>query len=242
MKFRVPFRSDDLAVECDISKKENLVLPRSNVENWKRLQDQNYFENHPCYKGLVDKGDSECELIESFLPISKSLKVVVIGCGYGRESLHIAKRCNWVYGIDVSNVILGKAKTYLTANGVSNFTPVLTDKYPTEIPDGIDLVFSIVVMQHITRDLVEDYFRVLSPKLSRGGRFVVQFLEHLDSWGEKDAQLNDYEPSVSWTTAELAALCERSGLRLEQVRTILATKTALWHWLFAGPETNPSAR
>jgi hypothetical protein len=67
-----------------------------------------------------------------------------------------------VYGIDVSEKILAKAVQFTSENGVKNFTPVLAESFKEEIPDGVDIVFSIVVMQHLTRDLVEDYFRSLA--------------------------------------------------------------------------------
>jgi cyclopropane fatty-acyl-phospholipid synthase-like methyltransferase len=71
-----------------------------------------------------------------------------------------------VYGIDMSSVILAKAVRHLAERSIINFTPILADRYKTDIPDGIDLVFSIVVMQHLTRDLVADYFGSLAKNLS----------------------------------------------------------------------------
>jgi hypothetical protein len=57
---------------------------KSNLEFWVKLQEHDYFENHPCYKGLRDdlSGDT-CEIIEAFTPLFRHMNVVVIGCGYG---------------------------------------------------------------------------------------------------------------------------------------------------------------
>lgn len=208
---------------------------RSNVEFWKQLQEGGYFENHPCYNGLVDMGDSECTVIEWFLPLSKDMNAVVIGCGYGRETAHIAQRVGRVHGIDVSPTILAKAVGYLGEKGITNFIPVEAEMYRHVIPKGIDLVFSIVVMQHLTRDLVRDYFRGLGAKLNARGRIVVQFLEEIGVERHIEAELKVYEPSVSWTIPEIVALCRDSGLRMEQARSYLATETALWHWICAAP-------
>jgi SAM-dependent methyltransferase len=208
---------------------------RSNVEFWKQLQERDYFETHPCYNGLVDMGDSECGVIEWFLPLSKDMNAVVIGCGYGRETVHLAKRIAHVYGIDVNSTILTKAVQYLGENGVTNFTPVEAQKYRHMIPQGIDLVFSIVVMQHLTRDLVRDYFAGLGSLLKPGGRMVIQFLEDLGAHRQTEAELKAYEPSVSWTIPEIVELCRHAGLRMELARTYLATETALWHWISASP-------
>jgi cyclopropane fatty-acyl-phospholipid synthase-like methyltransferase len=212
---------------------------RSNVENWKEMQDRNYFESHHLYKGLVDlRGDFDCQVIEWFLPLMAHMTVVVIGCGYGREIAHIAPRVDRVYGIDVSEVILQKAMKYLCSKAVGNFTGVLADDYEDAIPNDVDLVYSIVVMQHLTRDLVRNYFSTLGKKLSREGRMIVQFLEDFDPNADpvKDAELRTYEPSVSWTLPQIAALVReaRAGLKLQFARSYLATPTALWHWVCIG--------
>ncbi len=206
---------------------------RSNVEHWKRLQHDGYFETHPCYKGIREfGGDDEVALVEQFVPLSPDMIMIVIGCGYGRETLKFATRVRKVYGIDVSPTILNKAAAFLSQRGVTNFTPVTAESYKDTIPSGIDLVFSIVVMQHLTRDLVLDYFQTLANKLSDRGCFVVQFLELMLDGAPKDAELQVYEPSVSWTTRELFDLAKNAGLQFVAVRTHLATPTAVWHWAF----------
>lgn len=206
------------------------MIMRSNVEYWKEMQAEGYFENHPCYRGLVDMGDSECHVISWFTPLTADMRVVVIGCGYGRESLHIARRVGHVYGIDVSEVILDKARLYTRQNGVYNFTPVLADTYRYEIPSKIHIVFSIAVMQHITRDLAKDYVQTLGPRLTENGRMVIQFLEELEADLEADAELRRYEPSVSWNPRQIVQLARSAGLEVDQIRSIPATPAALWHW------------
>jgi cyclopropane fatty-acyl-phospholipid synthase-like methyltransferase len=205
---------------------------RSNVEYWQQLQSQDYFENHPYYKGLTDFCPGELSLIQSFLTLTADMKVVVIGCGYGRESAHIAPHVKWLYGIDVNDVILTKAVGYLSGRSVTNFTPVRVDRYKELVPNDIDLVFSVVVMQHITRDLVADYFSSLSEKLKTGGTMLIQFVEHFGETIEKDAELRTYEPDVTWTLPELLTLCRSCGLTFS-ARSVEATPTAMWHWVHA---------
>jgi cyclopropane fatty-acyl-phospholipid synthase-like methyltransferase len=205
---------------------------RSNLEFWQKLQNDGYFDSHPYYLGLINSNRGEIANIEAFRPLTSDMIVVVIGCGYGRETAYIAPRVNQVYGIDVNAVVLSKAVHYLAERSITNFTPVLADRYKTDIPDGVDLVFSIVVMQHLTRDLVEDYFVSLAKKLKFGGAMVIQFLEDCGDWKQIDAELKAYEPSVTWTLPELAALCRACGL-VFNARSIQATDTCLWHWLYA---------
>lgn len=211
---------------------------RSNVEHWKEMQAQSYFENHPCYHGLRDfSGLDDVSIINTFTKLDSTMKAAVIGCGYGRETAYIAPQVARVYGIDVSPLILDKAVRYLGERGIANFTPVLAEAYKSEIPAGLDFVFSIVVMQHLTRDLVFDYFEALGQKLKPNGLFVVQFLEDLEPGpANVDAELRVYEPSVTWTIAQLHELTRRSKLTFKEVRTYQVTGTALWHWAcFAKP-------
>jgi SAM-dependent methyltransferase len=215
---------------ADASKPTTL---RSNVEQWKQLQDLDYFENHPCYMGLRDFDQSTCATIETFTPLAPEMNVVVIGCGYGRETAHIAPRVRHVWGIDVSQKILDKAQKYLTDRGVTNFTPALSDSYKTDIPAKIDLVFSIVVMQHLTRDLVVDYFKHLGEKLNPKGRILVQFVEDFMATDE-DADLRAYEPSINWTPRQILELSQTCKLKFIEVRTKQVTPTALWHWALLG--------
>lgn len=204
---------------------------RSNVDYWKQLQDKNYFETHPCYNGFRDLGDDVTSNIGRFLKLSPEMRVVVIGSGYGRESAYIAPQVGHIYGIDVNETISRKAGTYLAERNITNFSGILADQYDELIPDGIDLVFSIVVMQHLTRDLVRDYFRNLGRKLKPNGVFVVQFLEELfDDVAQADAELRAYEPSISWTARQITELAQHADLRLVEIRTSLVTPTALWHW------------
>ena len=204
---------------------------RSNLDCWKAMQEAEYFEKHPCYPGVSEfGGEGEVAMIQNFHPLDHDTQLVVIGCGYGRETLKIASLVGRVYGIDVSKTILDKAVSFLHERGVRNFVPVLAEEYKTMIPYSIDVVFSIVVMQHLTRDLVLDYFCNLSERLSASGTFVIQFLEHLDEYGQQDAELRVYEPSVTWSVPQLVQLSRAASLSLVEVRSSLATPSALWHW------------
>jgi SAM-dependent methyltransferase len=208
-------------------------LLRSNLQNWVALQERDYFEGHIYYGGLRDLGGDTTALIERFVKLTPKMRVAVIGCGYGRETVHIAPRVAHVFGIDVSDRIMRKASEFLLARGIHNFTPILAQRYEHDVPDGLDLVFSMIVMQHLTRDLVRDYFTKLGRKLCQSGSFVVQFLEELLEGVESaDAELRDYEPSVSWTVTQLEQLARLSNLTFREVRTYKVTETALWHWVW----------
>lgn len=204
------------------------------LDHWRAIQDRGYFENHPAYSGMREFGSDEgLAAIEMFRPLAATDKVVVIGCGYGRESQGIAKRCANVWGIDVTVGILRKAVDYLAERGVRNFTPVLASHYERNIPTGIDVVFSLVVMQHLPPNFVEQYFLILSAKLKPAGAFIVQFIEDLAGEEGSQAIPSDVgEPSVSWTCRQLVGLADKSGLIVNEVRTIRVAEQTLWHWIY----------
>jgi SAM-dependent methyltransferase len=209
---------------------------KSNLVHWQKLQDKSYFERHSTYKGLVDLRivdvpDAECGVIEWFYPLTGNEKVVVIGCGYGRESVHIARRVAHVWGIDVSQRILDKAVRYTRQHDVANFTTVLAENFSTTIPGGIDIVFSIVVFQHITRDLARNYLSLLGRKLAPTGKMVIQFLEDLDATPGNDADLRVYEPAVSYNVRQVVQMSLSLGLRLEGARSYMVSSNQLWHWV-----------
>jgi cyclopropane fatty-acyl-phospholipid synthase-like methyltransferase len=204
---------------------------RSNIAQWQAMQENDYFENHPFYNGFPDLGDDDCKIIEWFTTLRDTTIAVVIGCGYGRESIHIARRVRVVYGIDVSNRILDKAVTHTRANGVLNFTPVLAEDFAEEIPNGIDLVFSIVVFQHLTRDLAKNYLAILCKKLSEDGEMVIQFCDDFDA-PDDDARLEVYEPSICYNVRQIAEMAQAAGLKLIQARSYMATDRAIWHWAY----------
>jgi cyclopropane fatty-acyl-phospholipid synthase-like methyltransferase len=206
---------------------------RSNLAFWQELQEGDYFEHHRCYGGLVDLDDDTAAAIAPLVTLRPDMKVVVIGCGYGRETAHLAPLVDHVFGIDVSLRILDKAVAYLGARGVSNFTPVLAEEYRERIPPGIDLVFSVVVMQHLTRDLVRDYCATLGARLAPDGVMLLQFMERPQ--GEPaDADLRAYEPAVSWTLPQIAALARDAGLHLIEARSSLVMPDAFWHFALVG--------
>lgn len=208
---------------------------RSNLEVWKRLQNDGYFEKHPCYKGIADFGGQEAvQAIEWFVSLRADMKIAVIGCGYGRETLKLAPLVQRVYGIDVSKTILDKAIAYLSERNITNFTPVLAESFAQTIPSGLDLVFSIVVMQHLTRDLVRNYFVELGNKLIPGGGFVIQFLDEasVDYRATDAPEKSGGEPSISWSSWQLVELSRAAKLTLVEIRTQLVTDNALWHWAY----------
>ena len=114
-------------------------------------------------------------LEESGLPLSGEERVLEIGCGIGRMTVPLARRFRAVVGVDVSEVMVRRAREALaahpnaraeTGNGVD--LAGLDDA-------SFDLVFSYLVLQHVPEaSIVRGYLTEIARVLRPGGAFHVQ--------------------------------------------------------------------
>jgi SAM-dependent methyltransferase len=106
--------------------------------------------------------------------LDPSAEILEIGCGVGRLLVPLAGRVAVAHGVDISSVMIGKAKEY--AADAPNVKTALTDgSFAHLANESLDFVFSFIVFQHIPdrapiRRYVEEAERVLKP----GGVFRFQ--------------------------------------------------------------------
>ena len=99
--------------------------------------------------------------------LDPSAEILEIGCGVGRLLVPLAERVAVAHGVDISPVMIGKAKEY--AAGAPNVKTALTDGSLAHLEnESLDFVFSFIVFQHIPgrapiRRYVEEAMRVLKP-------------------------------------------------------------------------------
>ena len=215
---------------------EQKYPPKSNVENWKNLQKNGYFDNHVHYKmpeGLKWQG-IDLNIIEKYMTLKPDTTVAIIGSGYGRESALFSPRVAQIYGIDVDLGILQRSVQELTLKGVTNFIPVVFDDWKEQVPNDIDLVYCFTVFQHLTKYLVRDYLENFYSKLAPGGHFICQFMGSPQT-GSYDAMCVDYEPHVSWTPKEIESTFAQVGLKLKHFDQVLHNKEegVYWYWVHA---------
>ena len=211
---------------------------KSNVELWQILQERDYFETHPCYRredGSLNVDGDDDKIIARYLRLEDKRRVAVIGCGFGRETAVIAPKVGHVWGIDVSPLILEKATAYLGAKGVTNFTPVLAERWKKDLPADLDLVYSFIVFQHLTRDLVRDYILNMPAKLGPKGEVVCQFADM--TYGTGDAGLeHPHEPSVRWNREAIEALMRDAGLAVLHLDRQVIPDHGDWWWAHCGKQ------
>uniref|UniRef100_I2Q7M2 Cyclopropane-fatty-acyl-phospholipid synthase n=1 Tax=Desulfovibrio sp. U5L TaxID=596152 RepID=I2Q7M2_9BACT len=209
---------------------------KSNLEHWKALQADGYFDKHLCYRdahGNLSGFSEDDHIIARFLPLEGNARVAVIGCGFGRDAAAIAPKVGHVWGIDVSPALLDRAVTFVAARGLNNFTPVLAERWKEDLPGDLNLVYSVVVFQHLTRDLVRDYVCHMPTKLAPDGHMLCQFADTV--YGTDDVDLTrPYEPSVRWNRRDIEELATEANLRLKRLERQEIPDHGDWWWaLFA---------
>jgi SAM-dependent methyltransferase len=134
------------------------------------------------------------QILRTHMPSLFGKTALEIGCGSGRITKTLAYAFSTVYAVDISSVMLEKAKNFVRADNVNY---IESDGQSVPVPEGIiDLAFSYIVYQHFpSRESILNSFRGVQKALKGGGLFKVQIrgLEHADSrhwsWGPSyDAQ------------------------------------------------------
>lgn len=212
----------------------------TNVAVWQRLHEEGYFDRHPRYAGRLRHGGDDIEWIGRFVALQPHWRVMVIGAGYGRESALIAPHVRRVYAVDVGGVVLNAMRAYLHERRVTNVVPLHAEAWEGELREEIDLVYSLVTFQHLSRDLVRAYVLGLRAWLAPRGQCVVQFLDSPTCSADADPGAV-HEPSVRWTPDEIRALIAGAGFTLYALVTEAVGHDDprpgphWWHWAHFGP-------
>jgi 2-polyprenyl-3-methyl-5-hydroxy-6-metoxy-1,4-benzoquinol methylase len=97
------------------------------------------------------------------------------GCGWGRLALPLAERCEHVFGVEVSQLVLGEAERIAAEANVTNVEWLQTDRLE-ELRGRYDLVISVLVFQHIAVAEGERLFSTLVGGLRPGGVGAIELV------------------------------------------------------------------
>ncbi len=88
------------------------------------------------------------------------------GCGVGRLVVALAKTCQRVVGVDVSDHMLAEARAQCESRGLTNVRFVKGDDDLSQVREKFDLVHSFLVMQHIPTARGERLFERLVERMN----------------------------------------------------------------------------
>jgi SAM-dependent methyltransferase len=191
-------------------------------EDWDRRasEDAEAFIYTGDANDFVRSGEANYnQLLRPYLPIllqgrrAGDCRVVEIGCGIGRMTDWLARAFGFVDAIDVSPVMVNRARQRLAqypniafhvGNG-ADLVPIADH--------SADLVFSYIVFQHIpSREAIEGYVRDAARVLKEGGAF--KFQVNGDQSPAYAAHPRDTWLGEVFSESEVTAMLATAGLTL----------------------------
>lgn len=170
-------------------------------------------------------GEADCQaLIAPHL--TPDLTVLDLGCGVGRVALYVAPLCKQLWAVDASSGMLTMARERLSGRDNVRFALCLDTRVPSVPSATVDLVYSILVLQHLEKEdaflLMRDVLRMLAP----GGRALLMFpnilsddyLESFIQCAEKGRTAidNSARPHF-YTPAEVDRIVRAAGFRSVEI-------------------------
>jgi ubiquinone/menaquinone biosynthesis C-methylase UbiE len=152
-------------------------------EDW---SDEEFFESGRTWIQLYVAPD--LPLISGGRPAS-DLRVLELGCGAGRMTRGLSEIFRFVKAVDVSPVMIDKARTALSDCHSVRVRVTYGTALPMFPDNEFDFIFSAIVFQHIPRkSIIRNYIREASRLLRRGCVFKFQVegvrikKRHTDTW------------------------------------------------------------
>ena len=108
---------------------------------------------------------------------SKSKKIAILGCGYSKDSLFLAKRGHKVYSIDFASKPIEYLNHLKNKNDLDNLFPVQEDifKLNREYYNFFDIVVEYTCFCAIDTKRRSQYAELVSDILNQNGKFIALF-------------------------------------------------------------------
>ena len=108
-------------------------------------------------------------------PSFRPTRALDFGCGVGRLAIPLARICQSVVGVDVSEPMLAEARRNSLELGAHNISFVSGNDSLSAISGDFDLVNSLIVFQHIPPPRGEAILKKILGRLRDGGIGILQF-------------------------------------------------------------------
>jgi SAM-dependent methyltransferase len=129
---------------------------------------------------FYESGQADIRRVEGYLSrngrkLPRDGVCVDYGCGLGRVTLWLARRCKRVIAVDVSEAHLRIARRELAARGVNNVEfRLLRRRDDLAMLRGADLFHSVIVLQHNPPPIIADILQFALNGLNKGGAAFFQ--------------------------------------------------------------------
>ncbi len=171
--------AQDMKSQWQLMAKEN---PFFGITSWPEFEDLSEID----FKYFCKIGEIHAKNIMGKVPLKRTeqLKMVEIGCGLGRMTHYFSRQFKQVVALDISGVMIDRAKTYWRHLDNVVFAESSGEALEPIGDAEIDFVFSFYVLNHVTSPLtVIQYVREAGRVLRAGGiAFLHLRVCNLDAW------------------------------------------------------------
>jgi 2-polyprenyl-3-methyl-5-hydroxy-6-metoxy-1,4-benzoquinol methylase len=110
-------------------------------------------------------GKADCDSLRPYFTATST--VLDLGCGTGRVARYVAAECAQLWAVDASTRMLELAAERMAHIGNVRYARCYDVKIPDVASESIDLVYSLLVLQHLEREdaflLLQELRRIVKP-------------------------------------------------------------------------------
>lgn len=174
--------------------------------HWSVITDEKFrketLDNHRDDFFAMGEGDIarvEAALNRVGTSLSRIRSALDFGCGVGRLSIPLAKRCQQVLGVDISSAHLREAKANTEHETLGNIDWSLIESVGDirELPE-FDLVLSLIVLQHNSPPVMLEILKALCSRVSAKGYIYIQIQTYRHNYSySAEADLSDVSKDMA---------------------------------------------
>jgi ubiquinone/menaquinone biosynthesis C-methylase UbiE len=211
----MPSREEQVRTEAELAKR----LAAAPRDDRQRLYGEVYDRIYEMHLGR-EPDRLEFGASRALLPILLKLtrpgdRVLEVGCGAGLLAIELARAGRRVTGLEVSEVILERARR--RAEGVDGIELRHVEGIELPYPDAsFDFAYSVEMLEHLHEQDAVDHLAEAGRVLRPGGRYWLMTPSALDSIGANERFGTDVDVDADthlkeWTYGELRGVLRRAG-------------------------------
>jgi ubiquinone/menaquinone biosynthesis C-methylase UbiE len=142
---------------------------RSRMNEWEKILREEWYSRREPDENVVD-------LVSLLTVGQKKLRILDLGCGAGRNQLHLAKRGFETHGVDISNTGLILTQTRLKEQGLEVYLVKCDMKALPYVESCFDVVICLHTIYHQKLEGIKKTIAEIRRILSRKGLMLINFL------------------------------------------------------------------